>query len=233
MWALSEKRIGLVLVTGRPAGWVDALARIWPLEGAIAENGGVSFLRRMGRDGARSFAKLYARPFHRLAADRARLTEAADAVRQVVPGARLSEDSRYTEVDMAFDYDEEVHLGESAADKIEAELVKQGITAVRSSVHINFWIGPFDKLSSCRRLLRELEGKKSALPVGATMDLSPYVYVGDSLNDAPMFEAFPHSVGVANVRKVLKRLSTPPKYVTKAEEGRGFEEVVAALIASR
>ena len=32
-------------------------------------------------------------------------------------------------------------------------------------------------------------------------DLAPYVYVGDALNDAPMFGGFPKSVGVANIEQ--------------------------------
>ena len=31
-------------------------------------------------------------------------------------------------------------------------------------------------------------------------DKDRFVFVGDSPNDAPMFEYFPHSVGVANIR---------------------------------
>jgi hypothetical protein len=48
-----------------------------------------------------------------------------------------------------------------------------------------------------------------------------------------MFGEFALSVGVANVRRVLGRIDTPPAFITRAEEGRGFEELVRALLASR
>jgi hydroxymethylpyrimidine pyrophosphatase-like HAD family hydrolase len=98
--------------------------------------------------------------------------------------------------------------------------------AVRSSVHVNFWPGRFDKLSACRRVVRELFG-----PGGR--DLSAYLYVGDALNDAPMFGGFPRSVGVANVRDVWDELPCKPAHVTRAAEGRGFEEVARAVLRAR
>ena len=32
-----------VIITGRPAGWVDHLARMWPVDGVVGENGGLWF----------------------------------------------------------------------------------------------------------------------------------------------------------------------------------------------
>ena len=51
------------------------------------------------------------------------------------------------------------------------------------------------------------------------------IFVGDSPNDAPMFDFFSHSIGVANVRAFEGRIATPPKYVTAGESGEGFAEV--------
>jgi hydroxymethylpyrimidine pyrophosphatase-like HAD family hydrolase len=63
---------------------------------------------------------------------------------------------------------------------------------------------------------------------------SPRVaYVGDSINDAPMFAAVPLSVGVANVVDVMGELPSPPRFVTAAREGEGFEELAAALLEAR
>lgn len=60
-----------------------------------------------------------------------------------------------------------------------------------------------------------------------------WVYVGDSTNDQLMFEAFPHSIGVANVRRFTAQLTHPPRYITAGERGAGFAEVAAALLAAR
>ena len=88
---------------------------------------------------------------------------------------------------------------------------------------MNCWIGDFDKRSAVAAFLREQWNEK----LEATDPR--YVYVGDSFNDAPMFEAFSLSVGVANVMDVIDRLDAAPKFVTRAREGRGFCELVDAI----
>ena len=57
-----------------------------------------------------------------------------------------------------------------------------------------------------------------------------YVFIGDSPNDAPMFAYFPHSVGVANVRRLAHRLEHAPAYVTDAAGGAGFAELAERLL---
>jgi hydroxymethylpyrimidine pyrophosphatase-like HAD family hydrolase len=64
-------------------------------------------------------------------------------------------------------------------------------------------------------------------------DLAPYVFVGDALNDAPMFGGFPRSVGVANVQVWWDELDTKPRYLTERPEGAGLRELVEHLLASR
>jgi hypothetical protein len=59
-----------------------------------------------------------------------------------------------------------------------------------------------------------------------------FVFVGDSPNDAPMFEFFPHSVGVANVRRFADRLPVLPRYVTTREAGAGFAELAGFLLGA-
>ena len=206
-----------MLVTGRSAGWADAFARQWPVDAVVAENGGMAFLC-----GPNGLSRLYSTPPAKLAADRKRLFAAARRVAKQVKGAELSSDSCYTEVDLAIDYNEERHLGEHAATRIEALLRKEGLSAVRSSVHVNFWAGRFDKLSMCRRILKRLKlSEEEAL------------YAGDSVNDEPMFRGFTHSVGVANVRDVLGQLEHWPAFVTRRREGKGFEEIVRRLLEGK
>jgi hypothetical protein len=57
------------------------------------------------------------------------------------------------------------------------------------------------------------------------------LFIGDSANDAPMFEFFDHSVGVANVRTQQHRIKTLPKYICDNESGEGFAEMVSRLLA--
>src|SRR3989338_7757419 len=44
LWKLSEKKILVIPVTGRPAGWCELIARQWPVAGVVGENGGFYFL---------------------------------------------------------------------------------------------------------------------------------------------------------------------------------------------
>ena len=49
---LSELRaqgVKVVIVTGRPAGWVDHLARMWPVDAVVGENGGLWVYMREGK----------------------------------------------------------------------------------------------------------------------------------------------------------------------------------------
>lgn len=219
---LQAHQVKVVLVSGRPAGWGEAWVRQWPVAGAIMENGGLHFAWRGSR-----LAKAYAQPEKQRSLTRRALTSHVKAAMKRVPGARLSSDSLYTEVDLAIDIAEDVNLGPQAADTLESYLHGRGVSAVRSSVHVNCWIGRFDKLSAVRKFAKQ-EWKQTV-----QADEARFLYVGDSFNDAPMFGAFPLSIGVANVRDVLHQIEAKPKYVTAAREGRGFGEVAAAVLRAR
>ena len=40
---LQAAGLKVVPITGRPGGWVDQIARIWPVDGVVGENGGLWF----------------------------------------------------------------------------------------------------------------------------------------------------------------------------------------------
>ena len=41
---IPERGIDFILITGRPAGWCDMIARFWSVKGVIRKNGASSFL---------------------------------------------------------------------------------------------------------------------------------------------------------------------------------------------
>ncbi len=220
---LKQNDLRVVLVSGRPAGWGDCWLRTLPVDAVIAENGGVCLTRdRRGR-----FEKVYSEGSSERLRNRKRLLREVQAALSQVPGARLSTDSPYTEVNIAIDYNEEAKLSPTALRALETFLKRRGVTIARSSVHLNCWIGAFDKLSMVRRFIRESWGLRLAKPDRR------FVYAGDSLNDAPMFGAFSLAVGVANVADVWSELDQRPSFVTRGREGRGFEQLAAAIIAQR
>src|SRR2546426_2527996 len=210
----------VVPVTGRPAGWCDHIARMWPVDAVVGENGAFYFLFSHGR-----LQKHYRDPPEVRARNRERLAQIAQAIVAAVPGCAIAADQAYRETDLAIDYCEDVApLPLAAAERIAALMRQAGLHAKLSSIHVNGWFGDYDKLGMTRELFRE----QFAMDLDA--DRAAVVYIGDSPNDAPMFEFFPNSVGVANVKRFARALPAAPKYITGASSGAGFSEVVAHLL---
>jgi len=215
---LGDAGIPVVLVTGRPAGWGHALISLVPFAAVVTENGGVTFVRE-----GRRLKKVYGVPPASLPEWRRRMHEVVNEVQRQVPGARLSSDSKYREVDLAIDWAEEVSLSAADAEIAVAMCRKAGFAATRSSVHVNFGPPHFDKLSACIHVITTVLG-------GRAEDLDNYVFVGDALNDAPMFKGFPKSVGVANVRNWWAELEAKPKFLCELAEGAGLRELADHLL---
>jgi hydroxymethylpyrimidine pyrophosphatase-like HAD family hydrolase len=162
------------------------------------------------------------------AVNRARLAEIGQEILRAVPGAAIAADQQYRETDLAIDFCEDVPpLPPAAVERIAAAMRSRGLTAKVSSIHVNGWCGSYDKLAMTKSFLRDLRG------VELDRARHEYVFVGDSPNDAPMFGYFPYAVGVANVRAFTGRLDHEPAYVTQAEAGAGFCEVVDCLLSDR
>jgi hypothetical protein len=225
MEALQRAKLLVVPVTGRPAGWCDHIARMWPVDAVVGENGAFYFRYDHA---ARKMVRRYVSSAGQRAADRARLATIGEKILRAVPGCAVAADQHYREADLAIDYCEDVpRLPPAAVDKIVALMQQEGLTAKASSIHVNGWFGAYDKLSMAKTLMSECFG----IALDARKD--EFVFAGDSPNDAPMFAFFPHAVGVANIRAFSAQLSANPAYVTQAASGAGFCELVDFLIAAR
>jgi 3-deoxy-D-manno-octulosonate 8-phosphate phosphatase KdsC-like HAD superfamily phosphatase len=89
------------------------------------------------------------------------------------------------------------------------------------------WLGGYDKLSMTRRILAD----RYRVDIDADRDV--VLYVGDSINDAPMFSFFRHTVGVSTVKRYLPKIPTPPNWIAAGPGGAGFVEAADAVISSR
>ena len=211
----------VVPVTGRPAGWCDHIARMWPVDAVVGENGAFYFFYDANRLHKRFHDSASAR-----AEKRARLEAIAARILAAVPGCALASDQPYRETDLAIDYCEDVApLPLAAAERIATLMREAGLTAKVSSIHVNGWFGDYDKLAMTRRLFAERLG----IDLGTAN--REVVFVGDSPNDAPMFAFFENSVGVANVRRF--DLPDQPRYVTRAPAGSGFAELAEHLLVAK
>lgn len=222
---LHDAGLFVVPVTGRPAGWCDLIARQWPADGVIGENGAFYFRYD---DRARRMTRRYAKPEDARGADRSRLAEIREAVLSEVPGAAISADQAYRDADLAIDFCEDVApLQREDVARIVGIFERFGATAKVSSIHVNGWFGGYNKLTTTRLFLREALG----LDIDATPDVA--VFIGDSPNDAPMFGFFPQAVGVANVLRFRDELAASPRWVTQRPGAEGFAELADLLIAAR
>ena len=239
---LKAAGLPVIAVTGRPVGWSESFALAWPLDAIVVESGAVALFRETDLEKADLKHKKGLQPHEYLSKQLskryqqsepvrhenfARMQRVAARVLRDVPGAQLAQDSAGRETDMAIDHSEFTHLGpEQIADALHI-MRSEGMTASVSSIHINGWFGPHNKLQGARWAVRELLGRD------LDTESSQWVFIGDSTNDELMFEAFPNSVGVANVRRFEAQLTHLPRYITQAERGAGFAEFVAALLEAR
>ncbi len=222
LWRLADAGYAVVPVTGRPAGWCDMIARMWPVAGVVGENGALYFRYDQTR---KTMVRRYWKKKEERAADRQRLEAIQAAVLQRVPGCRVAADQAYREADLAIDFCEDVPpLTQAEIEKIVACFTERGATAKISSIHVNGWYGDYDKLAMTKVFFADV----------FDLDLDTHrrqvLYAGDSPNDAPMFGFFPHSVGVANVLQFADRLGHHPAWVTASCGGDGFAELAKVLL---
>ncbi len=224
MERLGAAGVAVLPITGRPAGWCDHIARMWPVDGVVGENGALFFRYDHAK---RRMHRVYWKTAAQRAADRERLAVVAREIVAAVPGSAVAADQPYRETDLAIDYAEDVdRLPDDAVARIVAMFEAAGAVAKVSSIHVNGWFGDFDKLSMTRRVFadifdRDIDGPRDDI-----------VFIGDSPNDAPMFAFFPNAVGVANVRDFARKLAAEPAWVTGARGATGFAELADAILAA-
>ena len=218
---LRESGLLVVPVTGRPAGWCDHIARMWPVDAVVGENGAFYFRHDHA---TRRLTKRFLAGAAERAGNRRRLAALETQILEAVPGTALASDQPYREADLAIDFCEDVApLAPAVVDRIVALFEAAGATAKVSSIHVNGWFGDYDKLTMTRILMDEAFG------VDLDRDRASYVFAGDSPNDAPLFGYFPNAVGVANVLDFRDRMAAWPRFVTRARAGAGFAELAEAL----
>jgi HAD superfamily hydrolase (TIGR01484 family) len=222
---LQRAGILTVPITGRPAGWCDHIARMWPADSVVGENG--AFYFRYDRAARRMHRRFLDDPATR-ARNRERLRALGEHIVRSVPGSAVAADQPYRETDLAIDFSEDVpRLPSPAVQRIAALMREAGLTAKVSSIHVNGWFGDYDKLTTARLLMRECHG------IDLDRERAQFAFVGDSPNDAPAFAYFPHAIGVANVRDFEDELDHAPAYVTQARCGAGFREAADAILDAR
>ena len=225
LWALRESGLKVVPITGRPAGWCDHIARMWPVDAVVGENGAFYFLLD---ENAGKLRKRFLDGDDARREKRARLRGVEEEILSAVPGTAVASDQLYRETDLAIDFCEDVpRLDWSAVERICSIFRKSGATCKVSSIHVNGWFGDYDKLGMTKTMARELWG------VDLDAERRRFLFCGDSPNDEPMFRFFPYSAGVRNVLGFADRMHHLPAFVADEEGGEGFAEIGETILALR
>jgi HAD superfamily hydrolase (TIGR01484 family) len=222
MERLHNARIPVIPITGRPAGWCDHFARMWPIAAIVGENG--AFYFRYDPISKKMIRRYWKSDSER-EQDQKKLNQIKDDILTKVPGCAVSADQAYREADLAIDFCEDVPpLQKAEIDKIVDCFTNRGATAKISSIHVNGWYGDYDKLSMTRILFEEVF--KSNLD-----SINEHViFTGDSPNDAPMFAFFKNGTGVANVTTFTEEMAHLPTWILSQKGGFGFAEMVHKLL---
>ena len=230
---LKSAGLHVIPITGRPVGWSEQVAfganTSWPVDAVVAENGAVAIYLNntnspLARNGHEPLLKIYQQDALTRVSNHARMQRVARRVLTEVPGTVQSRDSGGRETDIAIDHSEFTQLSAEQIGRAVQIMQSEGMNATVSSIHINGWFGDHNKLAGARWIVRELFGRK------LDDEMDRWAYVGDSTNDALMFEHFTHSMGVANIRRFEAQLSHKPRYISNGERGAGFAEFAQVLL---
>lgn len=223
LWSLHRAGIHVVPITGRPAGWCEMIARMWPVSGIVGENGGFYF-RYHNRKMQRHF--FFDETTQKQNRDKLKNLEAE--ILNKVPGCDLASDQFCRLMDLAIDFCEDVPaLPRTEVQKIVDIFHAHGAQAKVSSIHVNGWFGSYDKLTMSLRFLENEFG------ISAEKAKQVCGFSGDSPNDEPMFTYFPHSFAVANIRNFIDQIKNKPTYVAQERGGIGFTEIAKAILENK
>jgi HAD superfamily hydrolase (TIGR01484 family) len=222
LWTLKNAGLRVVPITGRPAGWCDHIARMWPVDGVVGENGAFYF---WFDDKERKLKKRFLDPEEVRRDKRQCLKQVRDEILTSVPGTALASDQGYREADLAIDYCEDVtRLDQEAVDRICEIFKAHGAVCRVSSIHVNGWFGNYNKLGMIKTFVQEQWG------LDLDKEKQRFLFCGDSPNDERMFHYFPHTAGVKNVLHFADRIKHLPSYIARQEGGEGFAEIVQVLL---
>lgn len=215
---LQASGIKVIPVTAAPAGWCDQMARMWPVDGVIGENGGLFF--RRGADPHKLERDYWHEDDQAVIALQKR-KQLIELIQAHLPWARLAADQDFRQTSVAFELPREKSRRQALSDALS----NAGAEHTVNNLWALGWFGGYDKLAMARRVLHQVYG------LGAEQSLDKVFYSGDSLNDAPMFEFFRHTMGVSTVRDCLHQLPKAPEWISVGPGGAGFVEAAEAILA--
>ena len=214
---LMDNKIKTVVVTGRPAGWCDLIARWWPVDSVIGENGALTYSMLDGKMDRQFFDETVS-----VNKSKEFLNSLLDDIKSNFGEINLAADQPFRLLDLALDISEENNLSKKKVREIYDFCISKGANAAVSNIHLNIWYGNYNKCDMALKILDNLNIK-----------VDECVFVGDSPNDSPMFKKFRFSVGVKSVVSYSNFMTDYPSFVTERDGNQGFEDLVDFILLTR
>lgn len=150
LWKLHNSGIQVIPITGRPAGWCEMIARLWPVAGVIGENGGFYF-----RYSKQKMHRWFFADKKTTEENQIKLKKIETEILSKVSGSAVSSDQFCRLMDLAIDFCEDVPaLQKTDIQKIVQIFDSHGATAKVSSIHVNGWFGNYNKVSTILQFLK-------------------------------------------------------------------------------
>ena len=209
---LSVSKIQVLVITGRSAGWVQAIKNYLPIVGAIAENGGLFYPLHSEKPEILT-------SIPNIALHRQNLAEVFQYLKSQFPQIEPSVDNQFRLTDWTFDIQD---LSLSELTKISALCQTKGYSFTYSTVQCHIKLLEQDKANGLFQVLSKYFSELTTEKI---------ITIGDSPNDESLFQEskFPLSVGVANVLEYANQLNYQPVYVTSKKEAEGFCELAELI----
>jgi HAD superfamily hydrolase (TIGR01484 family) len=210
--SLAAQGIPVIIVTGRSAGWVSAIANYLPVIGAIAENGGLFYNSQ--DDSWELITHLGDVAKHRF-----QLKQVFELLQSKFPEIVESVDNSFRVTDWTFEIGA---LTPRQLEQIKLICQEAGYGFTYSNVQCHIKPLQQDKAVGLQQILTKHF---------SSLTFKQVITVGDSPNDESLFnrDIFPLSVGVANIIHYSDRLSHQPTYITSFPEVQGFCQLVNFL----
>jgi HAD superfamily hydrolase (TIGR01484 family) len=222
LWQLHQAKFNVIPITGRPAGWCELIARQWPVEGIVGENGAFYFRYS---ESTKTMKRHFFYPQYVRNENQKKLEIIRQEILQKIPACNIAGDQFSRLFDLAIDFAEDMErLSDNEIQNIVQIFESHGATAKVSSIHVNGWFGNYDKLTMTLKFMQN----EFSLDEQQTRQQS--CFFGDSPNDEPMFAFFPLSFGVANLKQFQSQLKALPTYMCASDGGHGFKEAVATIL---
>ncbi len=217
--SLQRHKIQVILITGRPASWIQAFVEYLPVSGGIGENGGI-WCPKQSEAPMISLETLAPISTKELAYRRDGLRKVFEQIVTKFPKITPTADCVTRLTDWTFPIR---GLNERDLMTIEEICERNHYGFTHSSIHGHIKPAKQNKAWGIERLIqmRTLAFSRRSI-----------FTVGDSKNDQEMFDPqkFPNSIGVANIRRHEKVMTILPTFITEKEGVDGFLEIGEALL---